>query len=91
MKAIPAPFLDYWHLPSSQDCDFKTTQTLSTNNDTKPLQCHSMAASQTYYYPCPEIGLNQKNTDCKMQEQVLRERWKGKDSSEEAQEAIVSE
>jgi hypothetical protein len=53
-----------------------------------------MAASQNYYYPCPKIGLNQKNTDCKMREreleQVLGECWKGKDSSEEAQEAIVS-
>jgi hypothetical protein len=29
-----------------------------------------MTASQTYYYPCPEIGLNQKNTDCKMRERA---------------------
>ncbi len=29
-----------------------------TNPLHKQWHCHSMAASQTYYYPCPEIGLN---------------------------------
>jgi hypothetical protein len=73
--------------------EFKTIQTLSTNNDTKPLQCHSMAASQTYYYPCPHIGTDQKNTGCKMRERAKASSWRmleEKDSSEEAQEAIVS-
>jgi hypothetical protein len=56
--------------------ELKTIQTLSTNNDTKPLQCHSMAASQTYYYPCPEIGLNQKNTGCKMRERARASSWR---------------
>jgi hypothetical protein len=56
--------------------EFKTIQTLSTNNDTKPLQCHSMAASQTYYHPCPGIGTNQKNTDCKMRERAKASSWR---------------